>query len=193
MELFFNIDWIKNGTDINDKTERVFQLEGKAFSAMEKEVKMMLGDANSNKLVWQKEMFQDKINALDEIKNIYSHLLTTNKKNEKVFKEAPHFERRMEELHKLKFYNMYRFLSSFVHPSPILREFTLLRSGFEKTPFQILESLFPELVENTLYFIFGILDDSDKILLCKFPDKKENFEKIKFSYFDMINEISNKF
>ena len=85
MELFFNIDWIKNGTDINDKTERVFQLEGKAFSAMEKEVKMMLGDANSNKLVWQKEMFQDKINALDEIKNIYSHLLTTNKKNEKVF------------------------------------------------------------------------------------------------------------
>ena len=144
MELFFNLKWIYDAEDEKEKLARVYELEGTAFSALEKEVKMMEEDANSDKLVWDEHMFKEKKEALQKSKEVYPELVRKNKYGIDVFKEAPPFDKRMDKFYKLKFYNIYRFLSAFVHPSPILREFTLLGNYSNKTPIQILESLFPD-------------------------------------------------
>ena len=107
--------------------------------------------------------------------------------------EAPPFDKRMNPLYKLKFYNMYRDLSTFIHPSPLLREFTLLRGDSENTPLQIIEKHYPNLLENVLFFIYGILENSHKLLSEKMPEKESEIQSINLSYFKKINEISNKF
>ena len=193
MELFFNLDWIKDSNDKNEQLEKVYKLEGTALSSMEKEVKMMTDDATSAKMVWQENMFKENVEALEKVKQFYPHLLEKNKKGEMVFKQAPNFSERMNELYRLKFHNIYRLLSAFVHPSPILREFTLLRNDAEKTPIQIIEYHFPELMEYILFFIYGIIENSTKILSNIYPDKKNEFDKIGLDYFQKINEISQKF
>lgn len=189
MELFFNLKWIYDAKDEEEKLSRVFDLEGTSFVALEKEVKMMEGDANSKKLVWEEHMFSDKKETLKKVKELYPNLTRKNKRDEIVFREAPPFDKRMDEFYKLKFYNIYRFLSAFVHPSPILREFTLSRNHSEKTPSQIIEGLFPELIKDSLVFIYSILEISDKVLSKKFPKKEKDFEKVRMEYFDFISDI----
>jgi hypothetical protein len=146
-------------------------------------------DANSDKLVWDEHMFKEKKEELQKSKEVYPELVRKNKYGMDVFKEAPPFDKRMDKFYKLKFYNIYRFLSTFVHPSPILREFTLLGNYSNKTPIQILESLFPELINDSLAFIYGILEISDKIFSKKFPDKQNQFEKIRLEYFNSVIDI----
>lgn len=190
MELFFNLKWIYDAKDDNEKLSRIFDLEGTSCVAWEKEIKMMEEDANCEKLVWEEHMFVDSKEALKKIKELYPQLMRKNKRGETVFKEAPSFDKRMNEFHKLKFYNIYRRLSTFVHPSPMLRNLTLLRYDSEKTPLQIIEELFPELIKGNLVFIYCLQDISDKILSKRFPEKKEDFEKTKMEYFGFISEIA---
>lgn len=193
MELSFNLDWISDSTDKKGQLEKVYKLEGTSLSYMEKEIKMMSDDATSAKIVWQENIFIEKVEILEKIKQSYPHLLEKNKKNEMVFKRAPNFSERMNELYRLKFYNIYRLLSAFVHPTPILRDFTLLRNDAEKTPIQIIEYHLSELMEYVLFFIFGIMENSTKILSIKFPDNKDEFDIIGLDFFQKINEISKKF
>ena len=189
MELSFNLKWIYDAEDEKEKLATVYQLEGTAFSALDKEVKMMEEDANTDKLVWDEHMFKEKKETLQKAKKIYPELVRKNRNGIDIFREAPPFALRMEKIYRLKFYNIYRFLSSFVHPSPILREFTLIGNYSNKTPTLILESLFPELIKDSLAFIYGILEISDKIFSNRFPDKQNQFEKFRMEYFNLIKDI----
>lgn len=59
-ESFFNYQWILRGETKSEKIERVNQLEGKAFSDIEKELNVMKNNSSSSDPIWKPEMYEEK-------------------------------------------------------------------------------------------------------------------------------------
>ena len=73
-ESFFNFQWVLRGETKSDKIERVNQLEGKAFSDIEKELNVMKENASTSDPIWNPEMYEDKEKFLESLKKHYTEL-----------------------------------------------------------------------------------------------------------------------
>jgi len=190
-ESFFNYQWILRGETKEEKIERVNQLEGKAFSDIEKELNAMKENALASDPIWKPEMYEDKEKFLDFLKTYYPEL-TFEEKDKIKFKKPKEYslESRMSYLERVKFYSLYRFTSAFVHPTPILRDILLNREGSNKNPLQLLEPHLKEALDYCLYLIYGIVFNLSKVLEEKKEYNKEKVDKILAEIFLIISNSS---
>ncbi len=178
-ESFFNYKWILRANTEEEKIERVIQLEGKAFSDIEKELNVMKENSKSSNPIWTPEMYKEKEQSLELLKTYYSYL-TFNDNGKIRFKEPKvrSFEQRLSKTERLKFYSIYRFTSAFVHPTPIIRDVILQREGSVKTPINLLEPHLFETLDYCLFFIYGIAKILIQELHHRLDERKENVDKI---------------
>lgn len=190
-ESFFNYQWILRGETQEEKIERVNQLEGKAFSDIEKELNVMKENASTPDPIWKPEMYEDKEKFLDFLKTYYPEL-TFEEKGKIKFKKPQEYalESRMSYLERVKFYSLYRFTSAFVHSTPILRDILLYREGSNKNPLQLLEPHLKEALDYCLYLIYGISFNLSKVLEEKKGYNKEKVDKILAEIFLIISKSS---
>lgn len=190
-ESFFNYQWILRGETKEEKIERVNQLEGKAFSDIEKELNVMKENASSSDPIWKPEMFKDKEQFLEFLKTYYPEL-TFEENNKIKFKNPKEhsLESRMNYMERVKFYSLYRFTSAFVHPTPILRDLLLQREDSEKNPIQLIEPHLKEALDYCLYLIYGIAFNLSKVLEEKKEYNKEKVDKILAEIFLIISNSS---
>lgn len=187
-ESFFNYQWILRGETKFEKIERVNQLEGKAFSDIEKELNVMKKNSSSSDPVWKPEMYEEKEKFLEFLKTYYPEI-TFKEKDEIKFKKPKEYslESRMSYLERVKFYSLYRFTSAFVHSTPILRDILLHREGSNKNPLQLLEPHLKEVLEYCLYLIYGISFNLSKVLEEKKEYNKDKVEKILAEIYSIIS------
>lgn len=186
-EAFFNYQWILRGQTQEEKIERVIQIEAKAFSDIEKELNVMKEDSKSSDPIWTPDMYKEKEEFLDFLKNHYSELTYNDNGNIK-FKEPKErsFEQRLNRMERLKFYSIYRFTSAFVHPTPIIRDVILKREGSDKTPLELLEPHLKEDLDYCLFFIYGIANNLRKELEKSLQQRKEKTEEVIKSIYSII-------
>jgi hypothetical protein len=190
-ETFFNFQWILRGETKSEKIERVNQLEGGAFSDIEKELNVMKENSISSDPIWKPEMYEEKEKFLECLKTYYPEL-TFKEKDEIKFKKPKEYslESRMSYLERVKFYSLYRFTSAFVHSTPILRDILLHREGSDKNPFQLLEPHLMEALDYCLYLIYGIAFNLSKVLEEKEEYNKDKVDKILSEIFSIISNSS---
>jgi len=190
-ETFFNYQWILRGETKSEKIERVNQLEGKAFSDIEKELNVMKENASSSDPIWKPEMYKDKEEFLEFLKTYYPELTFADNNKIKFKSPKEHsLESRMSYLERVKFYSLYRFTSAFVHPTPILRDLLLKREGSEKNPIQLIEPHLKEALDYCLFLIYGIAFNLSKVLEEKEGYNKDNVDKILSEIFSIISNSS---
>jgi len=190
-ESFFNFQWVLRGETKVEKIERVNQLEGKAFSDIEKELNVMKENASTSDPIWKPEMYENKEKFLEFLKTNYTEL--TFEENRKIkFKKPKEYSlaSRMSYLERVKFYSLYRFTSAFVHPTPILRDILLNREHSGMNPLQLLEPHLKEALDYCLYFIYGIAFNLSKVLEEKNDFNKEKVDKIIAEIFSIISNSS---
>ena len=188
-ESFFNYQWMLRAATKEEKTERVNQLEGNSFSDIEKELNVMKEDSKTSAPIWKEEMYKEKEEFLKYLKTYYPELVEEidGKKKYKKPKDSS-LENKMNRMERLKFYSIYRFTSSFVHPSPLIRDVVLQREDSKKTPLQILEPHVKVNLNYCLFLIYGIADHLVKNLDNRFDSRKNDIDKILKEMFSLIAE-----
>jgi hypothetical protein len=148
-ELLFGIHWVQQAKSREDQLERVYQLEAHPFSEFNKEVRLIERDVNSATPHWSPGKYQEFQQVLDFTGTTSPFLVDASTGD---FKRAPDLAARMGEENRLHFYHLYRFTSLFTHPTPILKEVYLRRSGSTQTTSDIVgESLNQALAYGLLF------------------------------------------
>jgi len=138
IELLFKIHWVHDGDGYEEQNERTYKLEGKPFSDIQKEIDYLRrrlteeGAVNNSDFV---DKFQE---AMNKHKENYPYLVQDNDK----FKISPNNVDMAGDNIRQRFYQDYRYLCMFSHPTPMLTDMLLSDDSGE--------SVFRESIEQAL-------------------------------------------
>ena len=187
MELLFNLNWIYEA-DENDKNERTFKLEASPYHDFEKEIKLMEENLSKKNPVWPKKAIENFKNEMNEIKSNFPHLVEPNTHDERKFKKAPPLASRMNNILRLRYYHIYRFVSVFIHPTPFLKNYFLSRVPDQREPIQKIEDSLKHILSYSLLFVELILNYSLEILAKYNPNQREIRETLCKNLIDLVKE-----
>ncbi|MCK4357247.1 MAG: hypothetical protein KAW92_00615 [Candidatus Cloacimonetes bacterium] len=179
LELLFKIHWVQEGDNHDEQNERTFRLESKPFSDFQDEVNYLKRSAGKDP-VNDKEVVKLLQDAINKHKADYPNLVNSDGK----FKTPPKNTIMAGDMICQKFYQVYRYLCIFTHPTPILRDFILSDDSGEK--------VFRESIEQTLSCgIFAyelIMGFCSNILTEYVPETHELRQKLYNEIKEMVNE-----
>jgi hypothetical protein len=79
-----------------------------------------------------------------------------NNRNQLEFKKAPALAARMSDNERLRFYQLYRFLSFFTHPTPSLKDVYLKQTGMVQEIPDVMQEPLKQTLAYTLFFVQNV-------------------------------------
>lgn len=156
-ELLFDIYWILQPKDREERLERVYQLEADPYTRWDKEADLVAKQYSST--------FASKMRVpLDEIARKYPFLIVTNPDGSKSFKKAPPFAARMGVGLRARHYHIYCYSSLFTHPTPMIKSLYLNTSQSDDKGIDTFEESHRQLVAYSLSFIQLILGYAEQTI-----------------------------
>jgi hypothetical protein len=163
IEVFFNLNWVRQGKTREEVLERVFQLEANPYNNFDKEIKLMRKNIDSDKPNLSKSSILEHVKLINGEKKRFPFLLVDKNNFNSDFKSVPSFAERMGDL-RLKYYHLYRFTSMFTHPSPKLKEFFMRRVINDSKPTDSIVEPLKQILAYCLLFIKMSLEITKHIL-----------------------------
>jgi len=181
IEVHFNLLWAIEGKTREKIIDRVYQLEANPFNNVDKEIKLMERNIDSNKPNLSKALILKHIEAIKNEKKKFPYLLVDKNNFQSDFKSIPPFADRMGKL-RLLYYHMYRFASVFTHPSPKLKEVFMLRVTNQNKPTDTIIGPLKQTLSYCLFFVAECLACT-KFVLFNFnpehnPARQEMYNKL---------------
>jgi hypothetical protein len=167
-ELSFDMVWVDSADNPTEKLERVHRLEADPYFQMNKEVRLFKDDVRSPSPVTSPEMLKQFQEKLDSARKKYPYLT-----NGHDFKQAPSLADRMGHQLRLLYYHVYRFMSVFTHPSPMLKELHLQNVQRKQTPHELIEKPLKEVLAYTLLFVEIMAKVAANLIATYAPNKVE--------------------
>ena len=138
METFFKLNWVVKDNDRQSMLNRVNQLEANPFAKYETEMNYVGKHLKELYAPFTEDDWKNRMKLLEEEKESHPQLLQDAKGGGKCYKTAPSFVDIMGKEFRVKYYNIYCFISAYVHPSPFLKIFLLRFNEIEKLPSEIM-------------------------------------------------------
>jgi len=139
IELLFKIHWVHGGDGYKVQNERTYSLEGKPFSDIQKEINYLRKRSTEEGAIYDDNFVTKFQDLMNKHKANYPYLVHDNGK----FKISPNNIDMAGDEIRQRFYQVYRYLCIFTHPSPMLTEMLLSEDSGE--------SIFRDSIEQTLH------------------------------------------
>jgi len=138
METYFKINWVVDTKNKQERIDRVFRLEGHAFGEYEKELQIIERHLDKKYTFYTKEAFNKLVDHIEREKKTQLQLTDKDENGKIKYKSSPPLANMMGEIFRVKYYHLYRFVCTYIHPSPFLKTFLLNYNLYEKNPNELL-------------------------------------------------------
>jgi hypothetical protein len=182
-ELLFDLYWIKEAENKEDRCERAYQLEADPYSHWDKETNIICKESS----------FSIGPQLRNNLKNVavdYPFLTESTTDGTVSFKSAPSFASRMGNVLRAKYYHIYCYSSIFTHPTPLVKSLYLKSVGSTSSRLFPFEESHKELIAYTLFFIKCIFIIADDIL-GSFASSSQPQRYDLYNKMDELVDISN--
>jgi hypothetical protein len=189
METFFKLNWVVKDNNREAMLDRVNQLEANPFSKYEKEMNYVGKHLKEVYAPFDEDDWKSRMKLLEDEKEKQPQLLKDIKDGKKCYKSSPTFTEIMGEAYRVKYYNIYCFISAYVHPSPFLKIFLLRFHEFDKLPNDIMY----EPVKQSLVFGLLFLELIMAFCVSIFDPFNSDKSSLRMSIYNKQKDISTKF
>ncbi|MCX6141886.1 MAG: DUF5677 domain-containing protein [Ignavibacteriales bacterium] len=155
-ELHFDIQWIVRGDTREEKLERTYRLEATPYFEFAKEVQLIEENFKGPDPSWSPRKVKEFRGMLDKIKKDSPFLLRTDIHTHEQFKKAPALTDRMSAKERLRYYQLYRFLSFFTHPTPSMKQVYLKLVPTEQSVPEMIDEPLKQTLAYTMIFVANI-------------------------------------
>jgi hypothetical protein len=184
-ELLFNIRWINEPKEREERLERVYRLEADPYSRWDKETKLIGRKHSAEK----EKSFRGPIDAIAEK---YTYLTQVNADGLKSFKtlNVSLAERMGESLRPL-YYHIYCYGSIFTHPTPYIKELYLKMSDSDRKGIESFDESHKQFIAYTLMFVGKIVGYVEGILGPYSPSSKEQRDVLLDQIIQSVDKANN--
>ncbi len=188
LEILFDLHWIRQSDNSDERADRVFRLEAHPYYGMVKEIRLIKNEMNGTYPKW----YELARGVLEDVGKGSPFLLNSSV-DPLSFKQAPDLASRMGPQYRLRYYHIYRFASLFTHPTPTIKDVFVKRVGGGKTRDDIIEEALQQFLAYGLLFLGLILGYAKDIFSKYTPGERAHRDRCYQSMFILVDKGNKGF